>query len=231
MPGHCVKVPQQNNFTDCGLYLLQYVEYFFLDPIRDYRTPIKLHDWFDTLIVTKKREDISNLLKELIQKHNPDGLPLPDIKFPTLNGKVFFFLLIRFFFVNVFSHQSTGKLIIDPDENFNDAEFEEEEMEDEEFVTGSQESSTSERLIEEEPSRVIPIQTKKTIKLKRLNSAGTVTGALANNSTATGNSGQSLLASSQKRPLEGVKSGADCSIRPKAAKLSDSPNKVVTTQN
>ena len=30
MPGHCVKVPQQNNFTDCGLYLLQYVEHFFL---------------------------------------------------------------------------------------------------------------------------------------------------------------------------------------------------------
>ena len=29
IPGHCVKVPQQNNFTDCGLYLLQYVEQFF----------------------------------------------------------------------------------------------------------------------------------------------------------------------------------------------------------
>lgn len=27
--GHNVKVPQQTNFTDCGLYLLQYVEQFF----------------------------------------------------------------------------------------------------------------------------------------------------------------------------------------------------------
>lgn len=27
--GHQVKVPQQTNFTDCGLYLLQYVESFF----------------------------------------------------------------------------------------------------------------------------------------------------------------------------------------------------------
>lgn len=27
--GHSVKVPQQTNFTDCGLYLLQYVESFF----------------------------------------------------------------------------------------------------------------------------------------------------------------------------------------------------------
>lgn len=217
MPGHCVKVPQQNNFTDCGLYLLQYVEHFFLDPIKDYRMPIKLHDWFDTLIVTKKREDISNLLKELIQKHNPDVLPLPEIKFPTLNGK----------------------LIIDPDEHFNDAEFEEEDMDDEDYVPGSQGSTTSEqRLVEEEPSRVIPV-TKKTIKLKRFNSAGSVTGALGVNSTtattttaaATGTSGQSLLAASQKRPLESIKPSSDCSIRPKAAKLSDSPNKVVTTQN
>lgn len=27
--GSNVKVPQQNNFTDCGLYVLQYVEQFF----------------------------------------------------------------------------------------------------------------------------------------------------------------------------------------------------------
>lgn len=26
--GACPKVPQQNNFTDCGLYVLQYVEQF-----------------------------------------------------------------------------------------------------------------------------------------------------------------------------------------------------------
>lgn len=29
MPNYTVKVPQQNNFTDCGLFLLQYVEQFF----------------------------------------------------------------------------------------------------------------------------------------------------------------------------------------------------------
>ena len=27
--GCCVKVPQQNNFSDCGVYVLQYVESFF----------------------------------------------------------------------------------------------------------------------------------------------------------------------------------------------------------
>lgn len=215
MPGHCVKVPQQNNFTDCGLYLLQYVEHFFLDPIKDYRIPIKLQDWFDTITVTKKREDISNLLKELIRKHNPDVLPLPDIKFPTLNGK----------------------LIIDPEDSFNDAEFEEEEMEEDEYV-GVESSTTMDdgETGKAHSSTPAPTQ-KKTIKLKRFNSAGSA--SLGGTATAPLSSGgqQSLLSVSQKRPLDssgnnGNKSSTDCSsIRPKAPKISDSPNKVVTSQN
>ncbi|XP_023294312.2 uncharacterized protein LOC111677422 isoform X1 [Lucilia cuprina] len=117
MPGHCVKVPQQNNFTDCGLYLLQYVEHFFKDPIRDYRVPIKqLAQWFDTLTVTRKREDISNLLQKLMNERNgPNNkIILPEIPFPTLNGQ-----------------------LVEP-EGYN-IEFEEEEMEDddeEENTTG-----------------------------------------------------------------------------------------------
>ncbi|XP_011293377.2 uncharacterized protein LOC101890437 isoform X1 [Musca domestica] len=110
MPGHCVKVPQQNNFTDCGLYLLQYVEQFFKDPIRDYRVPIKqLANWFDTLTVTKKREDISNLIQSLMDERNgPNNkIILPEIPFPTLNGQ-----------------------LVEPD-GYN-IEFEEEEMEDDE---------------------------------------------------------------------------------------------------
>lgn len=116
MPNYSVKIPQQHNFTDCGLYLLQYVEQFFKvnpqihfmvpstksnekiisifpqDPIRDYRVPVmnkQLADWFDKTIVTRKREDISNLLKKLVDRHCPDNLPLlPDIPLPTLNGKL-----------------------------------------------------------------------------------------------------------------------------------------------
>lgn len=112
MPGHCVKVPQQNNFTDCGLYLLQYVEQFFKDPIRDYRVPIKqLAEWFDTLTVTRKREDISNLLQKLMnQRNGPNNkVILPEIPFPTLNGQ-----------------------LVEP-EGYN-IEFEEEEMEDDDEV-------------------------------------------------------------------------------------------------
>lgn len=220
MPGHCVKVPQQNNFTDCGLYLLQYVEHFFLDPIKDYRIPIKLQDWFDTITVTKKREDISNLLKELIRKHNPDVLPLPDIKFPTLNGK----------------------LIIDPEDSFNDAEFEEEEMEEEEYVpeSSADDAAKATPAAASTPAAT-PVQ-KKTIKLKRFNSAGSASlGGTPTTTTTTPISSaagqqQSLLSVSQKRPLDSSngsnKSSTDCSsIRPKAPKISDSPNKVVTTQN
>nr|XP_032510951.1 uncharacterized protein LOC116765553 isoform X5 [Danaus plexippus plexippus] len=88
--GSCPKIPQQNNFTDCGLYLLQYVEHFFKDPIVDYSLPIKqLANWFDEIVVTRKREEISILLKNLMHKYNPDShLALPDITFPTLHGKL-----------------------------------------------------------------------------------------------------------------------------------------------
>uniref|UniRef100_A0A453YS98 Ubiquitin-like protease family profile domain-containing protein n=1 Tax=Anopheles gambiae TaxID=7165 RepID=A0A453YS98_ANOGA len=177
MPGHCVKVPQQNNYTDCGLYLLQYVEHFFLDPILDYHLPIKqLQDWFETITVTKKREDISNLIKELIDKHDPSAPPLPSIELPTLNGK----------------------LIIDPDDSLNDAEFEEEEMEhDEEFVsafdmtpdTDEQLSSpakgtdgkAAETIITSSPT-VKPIGSKKIINFKRLGGQ-----SLINRSSSSGN--------------------------------------------
>lgn len=58
------------------------------DPIKDYFLPIKqLANWFDEIVVTRKREEISKLLKTLMHKYNPDShLTLPDITFPTLNG-------------------------------------------------------------------------------------------------------------------------------------------------
>jgi len=41
MPALLYEVPQQQNLTDCGLYLLQYVEQFFTKPFIDYRLPIR----------------------------------------------------------------------------------------------------------------------------------------------------------------------------------------------
>ncbi|XP_034237938.1 uncharacterized protein LOC117643271 isoform X2 [Thrips palmi] len=82
--GMLPKVPQQTNFTDCGLYLLQYVEMFFKDPIRDYHPPIKqLQNWFPEEIVTRKREFIVNLLHDLMTEQNidPSSLNLPKLVF------------------------------------------------------------------------------------------------------------------------------------------------------
>lgn len=80
--------------------------------MKDYRIPIKqLKNWFDEIIVTRKREEISDLLKELIRNTHPERLPLPEISFPTANGK-----------------------LVDREDSLGDetAEFEEEEMGEEE---------------------------------------------------------------------------------------------------
>lgn len=82
--GMLPKVPQQTNFTDCGLYLLQYVEMFFKEPIRDYHPPIKqLINWFPEEVVSRKREDIVNLLHDLMKEQNkdPSTLSLPHLTF------------------------------------------------------------------------------------------------------------------------------------------------------
>ncbi|XP_070495132.1 sentrin-specific protease 7-like [Chironomus tepperi] len=84
MPKCTLKVPQQDNLTDCGLFLLQYVEQFFKEPLKDFRIPIKsLSKWFHQDIVTRKREDIANLIKTLIAREGSMHVKLPDIEFPT----------------------------------------------------------------------------------------------------------------------------------------------------
>lgn len=40
--GACPKVPQQNNYTDCGLFVLEYVETFFT---------VGFHDFFTNVIL------------------------------------------------------------------------------------------------------------------------------------------------------------------------------------
>lgn len=58
------------------------------DPIKDYKLPIKtLMNWFETIVVTKKREDIVNLIKSLLIKNNRN-VELPEIQLPTENGKL-----------------------------------------------------------------------------------------------------------------------------------------------
>uniref|UniRef100_A0A673W2V4 Si:dkey-100n23.3 n=1 Tax=Salmo trutta TaxID=8032 RepID=A0A673W2V4_SALTR len=50
---HC-KVPLQDNSSDCGLYLLQYVESFLQDPVVHFELPLRLEHWFPRQQVSHK---------------------------------------------------------------------------------------------------------------------------------------------------------------------------------
>jgi sentrin-specific protease 7 len=72
MPGCSPKVQQQPNFSDCGIYLLQYVESFFKSPILDYTLPItSLRSWFPEEEVRGKRANIAELIRNLATTQNP----------------------------------------------------------------------------------------------------------------------------------------------------------------
>ncbi|XP_055965207.1 sentrin-specific protease 7 isoform X3 [Sorex fumeus] len=61
----CPKVPKQDNSSDCGVYLLQYVESFLKDPIVNFEFPIHLEQWFPRHVIKTKREDIRELILKL----------------------------------------------------------------------------------------------------------------------------------------------------------------------
>ncbi|XP_030371902.1 uncharacterized protein LOC115622167 isoform X3 [Scaptodrosophila lebanonensis] len=177
MPGHCVKVPQQNNFTDCGLYLLQYVEQFFKEPIRDYRLPIKqLNNWFDLLTVTKKREDIALLIQQLMDDNNTQRrLILPVIEFPTLNGQ-----------------------LVEYPEEAESAEFEEEEgHEDEDHTSDMHDENNAPTDMEVDPTAE-ELQQAKTNAVRNLSTAIATTGS-SGSSTATTSLTTTVTTSSTRR--------------------------------
>lgn len=82
--GDCPKVPQQDNFTDCGLFLLQYVETFLKSKIQNYRVPVTcLRNWFNPQLVNRKRFDIQQLIHDLMREQGIDvtRINLPSLKF------------------------------------------------------------------------------------------------------------------------------------------------------
>ncbi|XP_060092115.1 sentrin-specific protease 6 isoform X2 [Heteronotia binoei] len=72
MKGSNPKVPQQNNFSDCGVYVLQYVESFFEDPILNFELPMNLTDWFPRPRMKTKREEIRNIILNLHEEQNKE---------------------------------------------------------------------------------------------------------------------------------------------------------------
>uniref|UniRef100_A0A8C8VF68 Sentrin-specific protease 7 n=1 Tax=Pelusios castaneus TaxID=367368 RepID=A0A8C8VF68_9SAUR len=65
MVDFCPRVPKQDNSSDCGVYLLQYVETFFQDPIIHFELPMHLERWFPRRVVRSKREEIRDLILQL----------------------------------------------------------------------------------------------------------------------------------------------------------------------
>ncbi|XP_041278301.1 sentrin-specific protease 7 isoform X8 [Onychostruthus taczanowskii] len=61
----CPRVPKQDNSSDCGVYLLQYVESFFQNPIVNFEQPLHLEDWFPRQLIRNKREEIRDLILQL----------------------------------------------------------------------------------------------------------------------------------------------------------------------
>ncbi|KAK2843310.1 hypothetical protein Q7C36_011525 [Tachysurus vachellii] len=72
MNGWSVQVPQQDNHTDCGVYVLQYVESFITNPPRAFHPAMDLRDWFSQTLVKKKRERIKRLIFRLHQEQKAD---------------------------------------------------------------------------------------------------------------------------------------------------------------
>ncbi|XP_032071178.1 sentrin-specific protease 6 isoform X2 [Thamnophis elegans] len=72
MKGSNPKVPQQNNFSDCGVYVLQYVESFFETPILSFELPMNLTDWFPRPRMKTKRKEIKNIILNLQEQQNKE---------------------------------------------------------------------------------------------------------------------------------------------------------------
>ncbi|XP_073935568.1 sentrin-specific protease 6 isoform X1 [Castor canadensis] len=72
MKGSNPKVPQQNNFSDCGVYILQYVESFFENPILNFELPMNLVNWFPPPRMRTKREEIRNIILKLQEEQSKE---------------------------------------------------------------------------------------------------------------------------------------------------------------
>ncbi|XP_027896333.1 sentrin-specific protease 6 [Xiphophorus couchianus] len=72
MKGSSPRVPQQDNFSDCGVYVLQYVESFFENPIPSFHLPMNLSDWFPQQRMKTKREEIKELILKIKDQQEVD---------------------------------------------------------------------------------------------------------------------------------------------------------------
>lgn len=86
--GHVVKVPQQENYTDCGCFLLQFVEEFFKSPTV-YQTMTEssfdMTNWFSASIAQGRRDLMKQRIEQLAQdfsvrQEHKNGTSSPQIQ-------------------------------------------------------------------------------------------------------------------------------------------------------
>jgi sentrin-specific protease 7 len=76
LPAEYPKVPRQPNSCDCGLFVCQFAESFFMNPISDYQSPIALMEWFSSCsVVSHKRQELRSLIEELGMKQTQTDKP------------------------------------------------------------------------------------------------------------------------------------------------------------
>ncbi|KAK2840013.1 hypothetical protein Q5P01_013753 [Channa striata] len=92
---HCL-VPLQDNSSDCGLYLLQYVESFLKDPVVHFDLPLHLERWFPRQQVRRKRDEIRDLVTALKPQ---------ELKTITQHKRHFQSLLDNFFFTQCLTYR------------------------------------------------------------------------------------------------------------------------------
>ncbi|XP_067339194.1 sentrin-specific protease 6 isoform X2 [Channa argus] len=80
MRGSSPRVPQQDNFSDCGVYILQYVESFFENPIQSFHLPVNLSEWFPQQRMKTKREEIKDLILKIQAQQELDKKELEQVK-------------------------------------------------------------------------------------------------------------------------------------------------------
>ncbi|XP_033865265.3 sentrin-specific protease 7-like isoform X1 [Acipenser ruthenus] len=68
MTGSNCRVPLQDNSSDCGIYLLQYVESFLKNPVVHFEFPVQLERWFPRQEVKRKRDRIRDLILQLYRQ-------------------------------------------------------------------------------------------------------------------------------------------------------------------
>ncbi|KAJ8398183.1 hypothetical protein AAFF_G00430270 [Aldrovandia affinis] len=80
MRGSNPLVPQQDNFSDCGIYVLQYVESFFQNMIPSFHLPMNLMEWFPQQRMRRKREEMKELILQIQSRQQTElqcqGTPL-----------------------------------------------------------------------------------------------------------------------------------------------------------